>query len=118
MLEFLSNIKWQMKVFGVLPIPKEQLPSGLRTFHSFIDWFHIVFRIFLMLTYISAAFGFLLFVATTFIEYIVGTFIFAGATLELLAYISLLFKRSELLALMVDLEATIDRSKFSKKFEK
>lgn len=99
-------------VFGVMPIPKERLPSALRSFQSIINFIHITIMIILMATYQSGPFGYMFFGATNFYEYTQGVFFIAVTTLHISVFICLLFQRTDLVALMDDLEEMIERSEF------
>lgn len=104
--------KIYLRMFGVFPIPKENLPSSLRKYQMLLNFLHILFvMICLNVLYVSVLAHFMAFKAKTLIIFFQATFFISVALMRVALYVLILVKRTELSKFMNDLEQMVEMSK-------
>lgn len=103
-----STVKWQLTMIGVIPIPEERLPSTFRSFQTPINWIHIIFVWFSLFTFTFSPLLFLFFKACNFTEASEAVFTVSVAVLDLILYSIFIWKRTELLDFIDELENILE----------
>lgn len=109
----LTKVKRNLTILGVVPVPKQNLPQPLQEYQSIIDYVHVTFLMISLISYASGVVYFLLFEASTFVEYSQQAFFCAVSLLHVLSYLILIQNRSNLLTLFRDTEKIISKRKCS-----
>lgn len=116
---FLETPKRFLKIIGILPISKEHLPnfSHVRENQAMVNAVHIVFILICLALYISSVLYFLFCKAKTFAEYSETALFLVVTVTRILFYFIMLSKKKEMVALIADLEDTIENRNLKLNFD-
>lgn len=107
----LATPKRHLRMLGIFPVPEHYFPESLRDYRLIFNCVHILFIVVMMMCYSSAMLLFPIFKANTFDEYSESVLFCSVAILRVILYVILFFKKSQLLALLDELDEIVEKSK-------
>lgn len=114
-MAFLSTAKQYLRILGILPLLERNLPLSLRQYRTELNFAHILSGVVCLLLYFSSVLCFLMFEAKTFAEFSEAALFCAVTLARITFYFILVWKKSELSALISDVEEIIQKSEFKLK---
>lgn len=112
-MAILSSVRVHLKILGIVPFSDKDLPAALREFKSVINFGYNLFWHFSLATYSLTVMCFMMFGASTFLEYAETTFFWSVTFLHFVSHEILLHTRSKLHDLFKDSDEMVQKSIYS-----
>lgn len=109
-MEILTTAQKYLKLFGIFPIPVQDLPSIFRNVAPTIHLIHTVLFAGSLLLYLSSLVHFLIFKANNHVTFFASAFFCTLTFMRVLVYFLMVSGRSELFELIDDLKGVVNRS--------
>lgn len=104
--------KKYMKLIGIFLTPKQNFPSLLRKWRWIINFIHVAFIGINLFLYLSSLAYFLMFKAKKIFIIFQAIFFTTVTLMRVILFFLILYKRSELLTLMNDLEQIVESREY------
>lgn len=116
-MTILAPIRVHFKILGILPLSEEDLPPSLRELKSLINFAYNLFWYIALTSLLLTVVCFMVFEASTFLEYAETTFYCSVSFLHLVSHIILVQAKSELHGLFKDSDKLVRESGLSIKLK-